>query len=58
MCAVSFGDDALSVGGGKDPNRGTSTMRHPLVGFYSRTMPRALWWSRGGGEVLLSEEPL
>ena len=30
--------------------------RHP-VGPYSRTMPRALWWSWGGGMFLMSEVP-
>jgi len=32
--------------------RGTSLVRnrHP-VGPYSRTMPRLLWWPRGGGAV-------
>ena len=28
------------------------------LGPYSRTMPRALWWSYGGGLFLMSEDPL
>ena len=32
--------------------RGTSLIRkHVPVGPYSRTMPRALWWSQGGGAL-------
>ena len=31
---------------------------HPLLGPYSRTIPRALWWSLGGGLFLVSEVPL
>ena len=27
-------------------------------GLYSRNMPRALWWSQGGGLILKSEVPL
>ena len=39
--------------------RGTSLIRNcaPL-GPYSRNMPRALWWSWGGGLFLISEVPL
>ena len=34
------------------PYRGTSLTRNStLVGPYSRPMPRALWWSKGGGVV-------
>ncbi|KAJ1473209.1 hypothetical protein T484DRAFT_3365307 [Baffinella frigidus] len=41
------------------PYRGTSLMRNRLpVGPYSRTMPRVLWWSWGGGQFLMSEVPL
>ena len=33
--------------------RGTSLTRNsPPLGPYSRTKPRALWWSKGGGGVL------
>jgi len=28
------------------------------LGPYSKLMPRALWWSLGGGGVLMSEVPL
>ncbi|KAJ1475979.1 hypothetical protein T484DRAFT_1966882, partial [Baffinella frigidus] len=40
--------------------RGTSLIRHQLpFGPYSRPMPRALWWSLGGGgRFLMSEVPL
>ena len=38
---------------------GTSLMRNtPLLGPYSRTTPRVLWWSLGGGVFLMSEVPL
>ena len=39
--------------------RGTSLIRNtPLLGPYSRTMPRALWRSKGGGLFLMSEVTL
>jgi len=39
--------------------RGASLIRNRhLVGPYSRTMPRLLWWSYGGGRFLMSEVPL
>ena len=39
--------------------RGTSLIRiTPLIGPYSRTIPRVLWWSQGGGLFLMSEVPL
>jgi len=39
--------------------RGTSLTRNSApLGPYSRTMPRALWWSEGGGLFLMSEVPL
>ena len=39
--------------------RGTLLMGNTtLLGPYSRTVPRALWWSKGGGLFLLSEVPL
>jgi len=39
--------------------RGTSLIRNSLsLGPYSRTVPRALWWSEGGGRFLMSEVPL
>jgi len=38
---------------------GTSSIRNRFpVGPYSRAMPRALWWSQGGGLFLMSEVPL
>ena len=38
--------------------RYTSLIRNSApIGPYSRTMPRALWWS-GGGLFLMSEAPL
>ena len=36
-------------------NSGPNRNRTPLLGPYSRTMPRALWLSWGGGLFLLSE---
>ena len=45
-----------------EPNslyRGTSLIRNtPLLGPYSRTKPRVLWWSWGGGLFIMSEVPL
>ena len=39
--------------------RGTSLIRNSApLGPYSRTMPRALWWSEGGGLFLMIEVPL
>ena len=39
--------------------RGTSLISNsPPLGPYSRTMPRALWWSWGGGVFLMNEVPL
>ena len=39
--------------------RGTSPIRKRLPpGPYSRPMPRALWWSWGGGRFPMSEVPL
>ena len=39
--------------------RGTSFIRNtPLLGTYSRNIPRVLWWSEGGGLFLMSEVPL
>jgi hypothetical protein len=36
----------------RHPYRGTSLMRNNAsLGPYSMTMPRALWWSWGGGSV-------
>ena len=29
----------------------------PLLGSYSRTIPRIIWWSKGGGLFLMSEVP-
>ena len=39
--------------------RGTSLIRNnPLLGSYSRTMSRGIWWPQGGGVFLMSEVPL
>jgi len=39
--------------------RGTSLIRNtPLLGTCSRTIPRVLWWSSGGGLFLMSKVPL
>ena len=39
--------------------RGTSLIRNtPLLRPCRRTMPRAVWWSGGGGLFLMSEVPL
>ena len=39
--------------------RVTSLIRNiPLLGPYSRTIPRVLWWSGGGGLFLMGEVPL
>ena len=39
--------------------RGISLIRNkPPLGPYSRTMPRALRWSEGGGQFIISEVPL
>ena len=39
--------------------RGTSLIRNSaLLGPYSRTMHRALWWVLGGGRFIISEVPL
>ena len=39
--------------------RGTSLMSNtPLLGPYSRTIPRVLWRRKGGGLFLMSEVPL
>ena len=39
--------------------RGTSLIRNnPLLGTYSRTVSRALWWPEEGGVFLMSEVPL
>jgi len=41
------------------PYRGTSLIRNtPLLEPYSRTIPRVIWWSWGGGLFLMSEVPL
>ena len=38
---------------------GTSLMRNtPLLGRYSKTIPRVLWWSRGWWLFFMSEVPL
>ena len=39
--------------------RGTSLIRNcPSLGPYGRPLPRALWWSCGRGQFLMSEVPL
>ena len=44
---------------GPTDHSGTSLIRNtPLLGPYSRTIPRVLWWSQGGGLFLMSEVPL
>ena len=41
-----------------DNYRGTSLIRKKnLLAFYSRTMPRVLWWSQGGRQFRMSEVP-
>jgi hypothetical protein len=46
-------------GHGHIRDRGTSLMKNnPSLGPYSRLMPRALWWSQGGGGGVMSEVPL
>ena len=41
------------------PYRSTSLIRNvPLLGPYSRTMPRAIQWSYGVRQFLMSEVPL
>ena len=42
-----------------DPCRGTSLIRNnPLLGHYSRTIHRVLWWCQEGGLFFMSEVPL
>ena len=42
--------------GGRKAYRGTSLIRNRApLGPYTRTMPRVLWWSWGGGLFLMSE---
>ena len=49
----------LFRGSGVGLYRGTSLIRNnPTLGPYSRTIPRVLWWSGGGGLFLMSEVPL
>jgi len=49
----------VSVSGVGLVYRGTSLIRNSApLGPYSRNMPRALWWSWGGGLFLMSEVPL
>ena len=55
--------DEPRAGGGSfgnpKPYRGTSLIRNSaLLGPYSRTMHRALWWVPGGDHFLMSEVPL
>ena len=46
---------ALKAGGGaSSAYRGTSVIRNSApLGPFSRIMPRALWWSYGGGGIFL-----
>ena len=40
-------------------SKGTSLIRNNhYLGPYSRTVPRALWWSHAGARFLVSEVPL
>ena len=52
--------ELLDADAGKSElDRGTSLMRKRLLlGPYSRAVPRALWWSRGGGFLVMSGDPL
>jgi len=50
------GAEAQCPGGGY---RGTSFIRNtPLLGPYSKTLPRVLRWSKGAGRFLMSEVPM
>ena len=52
---------AFDLGGESDVSdyRGTSLIRNSApLGPYSRTIPRVLWWSQGGGLFLMSEVSL
>ena len=52
-------EDALFHRRACSPHRGTSLRRStPLLGPYSRTIPRVLRWSQGEGWFLMSEVPL
>jgi hypothetical protein len=52
------GGPSLSFGV-SGPYRDTLLIRNSApLGPYSRTMPRALWWSQGGGLFHMSEVPL
>ena len=43
---------------GVEVYRGTSHIRNiPLLGLYSRTIPRVLWWSQGGWLFLMGKVP-
>ena len=65
---VSVGGTLLSVGKRDDRRaaaecvrlyRGTSLTRNKsLLGPYSRTIPRVIWWSQEVGMFLMSEVPL
>ena len=49
----------FALDSGITPYRGTSLIRNtPLLGHYSRTIPRVLWLSYGWGLFLMSEVPL
>ena len=53
-CSVAGGFCAAATF--QEGYRGTSHIRNnPPLGPYSRLMPRALWWSYGGGLFLMSE---
>ena len=57
-------DHKIGLSAGRDVRenpeyRGTSLIRNSApVGPYSRTIPRALWWSQGVEPFLMSEAPL
>ena len=56
---VYYGSDPLRGRSQRTLYRGTSLIRNSLpLGPFSRTLPRALWWSWGGGRFLMSEVPL
>ena len=62
-CAADLRSRVCAAGGGSKvlalPDRDTSLIRNSTpLGPYSRTMPRALWQSWGGGQFFMSEVPL
>jgi len=50
---------ARNLGGGSDVQEYLAFKKYPLLGPYSRTIPKVIRWSCwGGGLFLMSEEPL